>query len=178
VVDAGDGSAIAGATVSDGTRSATTDASGNYIISNVPDGSYSVSAVKDGYVTISQSVAVVSGQTSIADFSLTKIVPVNKPMYVESIGFTVNGNNLVIKVRVASNAGAVSGAGVALTAARLGGASWRFSGLTDSSGTASFTIRKAAAGDYTATVTSLTLSGYVWDSAQGVTSASYTVKAK
>lgn len=45
---------LAGATVSDGTRTAITDADGSYIIQNVPEGSYTLRATKPGYTITPQ----------------------------------------------------------------------------------------------------------------------------
>jgi thermitase len=178
VTDSATGSAIAGATVSDGTRSAITDASGNYAISSVPPGSYTVTASKDGYQASSLSVSVVSGQTAVADFALAVTAPVVKPMWVGSITFSTKGsNNLAINIRVVSAQGAVPAASAGIDIV-CGGRSWHLSGTTDSSGVTSISIQKPPAGSYVATVTSLTASGYSWDSAQGVTSASYTFKSK
>ena len=74
VTDAKGGSAIVGATVSDGTRTATTDASGNYTIANVPPDNYQVVASKEGYQSSSLTVNVVSGSTAVANFSLSQII--------------------------------------------------------------------------------------------------------
>ncbi len=70
VRDAATAAGLSGATVSDGTRSATTDASGNYSLSAVPAGTYTVTASRAGYTAASQSVTVVAGATSVANFSL------------------------------------------------------------------------------------------------------------
>jgi hypothetical protein len=53
---------------------------------------------------------------------------------------------------------------------------WIFTGTTDSLGKVGSTLQKVPAGAYTATVTSLTASGYTWDISKGVTSATYTLK--
>jgi hypothetical protein len=73
VTDAGTTDPIAGATVTDGTRSATTDTNGNYTIYYVPEGTYTVTASADGYNSVSQSVVVVSENTTNLDFALTAI---------------------------------------------------------------------------------------------------------
>jgi thermitase len=74
VTDAEDGSPIVGAMVSDGTRTAITDASGQYTIADVAAGSYEVTASKEGYESSSSTVDVVSGDSSIADFSLNEVI--------------------------------------------------------------------------------------------------------
>jgi thermitase len=177
VTDAADASPIAGATVSDGTRTATTDATGQYIISGVPEGSYTVTASAAGYSASSQGVSVVAGQTATANFALAQLPPpVPQDMWVESIAFRVTGKNLNIMVKTVDDGGALSGAAVALTVTS-GSRNWYFSGVTDSSGSVSFTILKGPAGTYTAMVTSLNAAGYEWDTAQGVTSAEYTMSS-
>ena len=45
---------------------------------------------------------------------------------------------------------------------------WYFAGDTGADGTVKFTLKKAPSGSYTATVTSLTLTGYTWDEDKGV----------
>jgi hypothetical protein len=74
VTDVKDGSPIEGATVSDGTRIATTDASGGYTLTDVPAGSYEVTASKEGYESSSLTVDVLSGTAAVADFSLNEVV--------------------------------------------------------------------------------------------------------
>ena len=74
VTDAEDGSAIAGATVTDGTRTTTTDAMGKYAIANVPPSVYQLTASKSGYQSSSLTLTVVSGGAVVADFSLDEVI--------------------------------------------------------------------------------------------------------
>ena len=74
VTDAADGSPIAGVVVTDGTRTATTDASGRYTLADVPAGSYEVTASKENYHSSFLTVTVLSGSSAVADFSLSPIV--------------------------------------------------------------------------------------------------------
>ena len=74
VTDAEDGSPVAGAAVTDGTRTAATDASGEYTIADVPAGSYEVTASKEGYHSSSLTVNVLSGSTTLANLSLTEVI--------------------------------------------------------------------------------------------------------
>ena len=175
VTDAANETPIAGATVSDGVRSTPTDSYGWYAITNVPPGTYTVTASAAGYNSSSKLVAVTDGQTSTASFALTSLEPATKPMWVASIVFRVTGRNLRLDIKVASGSGAVAGAQVQVKLVRDGSQSWTLSGTTDSSGMVSLTVPKAPAGNYVATVTGLTATGYDWDNAQGVTSASYTI---
>jgi thermitase len=173
VTDAADNSFISGATVSDGTRTATTDASGQYIIAGVPQGSYTVTASATGYSTSSQGVSVVAGQTATANFALTKLAqPAPKLLWVQGITFGMTGKNLRLTIKVASNGGAVAGAQVVVRLTN-GVQNWSFTGTTDSSGTVSFTVSKAPAGNYVATVTNVAATGYAWEATQGMVSATY-----
>jgi hypothetical protein len=175
VTDSGNGTPVVGATVSDTIRTAFTDASGNYTISNVLPGSYTVTASASGYTSSSQTASVVAGQTTAADFTLVKPAPpVIKAMWVDSITFRPNGKSLRFDVRVVADSGAVAGAEVTAKLAHSSGQSWTFRGMTDSLGITSFVVAKAPAGNYVATITGLTASGYTWDASRGVISTSYT----
>jgi hypothetical protein len=96
-------------------------------------------------------------------------------MWVDNITFNLVGKNLRVQVKVTSESGAVGGAqlGMKLTCSR--GNIWDLTGTTNSGGIASFTVQKPPAGDYVATVASLSGSGYFWDTSRGVTSDSYTL---
>lgn len=63
---------ISGATVTDGVRSARTNSSGNYILSDVPEGTYTVTATATGYKGAAGSVTISSGETVTLNFSLLK----------------------------------------------------------------------------------------------------------
>jgi len=98
-------------------------------------------------------------------------------MWVESISFNMIGKNLRLDVKVVGDSGALAGAQVGLNLTSNSGQSWVFNGITDSAGISSFTVNKAPAGSYEAAITSLTASGFTWDTTQGITSASYTLNA-
>jgi len=167
------GSPIAGATVSDGTRTATTDATGKYTIADVPPGTYQVTASKSGYESSTSSGTVVSCGTAVMNFSLNpKPAPINI-MWVESIRFITCGKNLFIEVSVATASGVVVGANVDLTLVCSTGELWNFSGTTNTAGLVKFKLGKAPVGNYVTTVTSLTCSGFTWDTSKGTTAASY-----
>jgi thermitase len=177
VTDDADSSPIAGATVSDGIRTALTDTNGQYIIPDVPEGSYTVTASAAGYSTSSQVILVVAGQTTTADFALTKLAaPPTAPFWVQSITFWMTGKNLRLSLNVVSESGAVGGAqvGVQLTS---GVQNWNFSGTTDAAGLVSFMVNRPPAGTYVASVTDVTAADYVWDTTQGVTSATYAIES-
>jgi thermitase len=177
VTDAADNSSIAGAMVSCNGASVTTDSNGDFTITDLPQGVYTVTASDTGYTDASQIVEVIAGGISLANFALTKLVPPSpEPFWVESITFGVTGKNLRLNVKVVSESGAVAGAQVALQLTN-GVQNWNFTGTTDSSGAASFVVTKALTGSYVASVTAITATGYTWDTTQGVTSATYTVKS-
>ena len=74
------------------------------------------------------------------------------------------GPHLAITVTVHSDSGAaVEGATVDMDLALDGGGSWEFSGTTDAAGQVQFMQKKAASGDYTATVTNITHGAYEYD---------------
>jgi len=170
VTSAKDGSPIVGATVSDGTRTTTTDATGKYTISNVPPGAYQVTASKEGYVSVTSAVTVVSGGSAVMNFSLGPKTP---PMWVDTIRFIKNGKNLFIEVRVASASGVVPGAKVGLTLECSSGEVWNFSGTTDTAGVVRFKLGKAPVGNYLVAVNSVMCGGFVWDASKGVTATGY-----
>jgi len=70
VTDSSTGLTIEGAMVTDGTRSAITDVNGDYTIADVPEATYTVTASAADYDDDSQSVTVIAGETSTADFTL------------------------------------------------------------------------------------------------------------
>ena len=177
VTDSGDGVPVAGATVSDGVRTALSDASGHYGITGIPEGTYTLTASAAGYSVYSQVVSVVRAQTSTSDFALTELTsPAIKLLWAQSVVFGMTGRNLRLSVKVVGEDGAMVGAQVAVQLTS-GAQNWDFTGTTDSTGAASFVVSKAPAGSYVASVTAITLAGYTWDTTQGVASASYTLKS-
>ena len=173
VTDAEDGSPVAGAAVSDGTRTATTDASGKYTIADVPAGSYEVTASKEGYQSLTSSVTVISGVTSVMNFSLDQESPAANAMWVDSICFVEKGKNLFIEVSVVTASGVLSRAEVGLSLECNNGELWNFSGTTNNAGLGRFKLGKAPVGSYLTTINSLTCSGFIWDMSKGITSTSY-----
>ena len=171
VMNSADGIPVAGATVSDGVRTSLTDASGQYIITGVPEGTCTLTASAPGYSSSSQMISVVAEQTVTANFALPEL----PPLWVQSITFGVTGKYLCPNVKVVGESGAVAGVQVAVQLTN-GVQNWNFTGATDSSGTASFVVTRAPTGTYTTTVMALTLAGCTWDTTQGVTSANYALK--
>ena len=74
VTDSITGNPIEGATVTDGTRSDTTDASGNYTIENVPVDTFTITVSISDYLPLSvDGVVVTANDTSLVDFQLVKV---------------------------------------------------------------------------------------------------------
>jgi thermitase len=173
VTNAKDGSAIAGAIVTDGTRTATTDTSGKYTIADVPPGSYQGIASKEGYESQTVSVTVVSGGTAVVSFPLNQKPPAINAMWVDSIRFIKNRKDLFIEVKVMTASGVLPGAKVGLSLQCTNGKVWSFSGTTNTAGLVKFRVSRAPVGSYLATVNSLICSGFIWDTSKGITAASY-----
>jgi len=173
VTDAKDGLPIVGATVSDGTRTATTDTSGKYTIADVPPGSYQVIASKEGCESLTVSVTVVSGGTAVMNFSLNQKSPAINAMWVDSIRFIKNRKDLFIEVNVVTASGVLPRAKVGLSLQCTNGKVWSFSGTTNTAGLVKFKVSRAPVGSYLATVNSLVYSGFIWDTSKGITAASY-----
>jgi acid phosphatase len=71
VTNSATSAALAGATVTYGGGSATTDGSGNYTLSNVPAGNVGVTASMNGFTSQTATVSVTAGATSTQNFALT-----------------------------------------------------------------------------------------------------------
>jgi len=173
VSDAEDDSPIAGATVRDGTRTTTTDASGEYTIADVPPGTYEVVASKEGYESSTSTVTVVPGGTAVMNFSLNRNAPPSHAIWVDTFGLRQCGVNLFVEVKVMSASSVAPGANVALSFECSSGELLNFSGTTDGDGLMRFRLHKPPVGDYAITVTSLTCSGFVWDTREGITATVY-----
>jgi thermitase len=173
VTDAKDGAPIVGTAMSDGTRTATTDASGRYTITAVPPGSYQVTASKEGYESLTSTVTLVSGGTAVVNFSLSLKSLETNTMWVDTISFIESGRYLFIVVRVVTASGVLPGAKVKLRLRYSNGRVWNFSGTTSTAGLVKFKVPKAPARSYQAAVNSLTCTGFIWDTSKGITSASY-----
>jgi len=173
VTDAEDGLPIVGATVTDGTRTTTTDASGLYTIADVLPGTYQLTASKSGYESSTSTVMVISGGTAVKSLSLTPAPAPNNTMWVNSLRFGECGKNLFIEVSVVTASGVIIGANVDLTLVCSTGELWNFSGTTSTAGIVKFKLGKAPVGSYVTTITSLTCSGFIWDITKGTTTVSY-----
>ena len=111
------GTAIENATVSDGTRSATTNETGGYIITTVPEGNYMVTASADGYESASKPANVTAGNTTTVNFESNPVGEILPPITNATITPTPNeaGWNNVIQVVVTFFRSDTGGAGVSYT---------------------------------------------------------------
>lgn len=71
IVKSSAGAAIAGASVGYGGGTATTDGNGSYTLTGVPVGTIQLVASAQGFQSVTQSVVVIGGKTSTANFTLT-----------------------------------------------------------------------------------------------------------
>lgn len=168
VTDADSTLAIAGAVVTDGVRSTTTDNDGNYTLTDVPEGDYTVTASATGFETVSQSATVIADETTTVNFALQEATSATG-VKVDSIAYATNGgrNNdrhLSVTVSLKDNLGeVVAGASVSITLYRDGNQVASGTGTTGSNGTVSFTLNNAASGFYETVVDDVSADGLVWD---------------
>ncbi|RRR73443.1 MAG: hypothetical protein EI684_08725 [Candidatus Viridilinea halotolerans] len=84
-----DGTALAGVTISDGTRTTTSDSNGNYTLSGLPAGSYTLTPTRSGYTFSPTSRNVtVSGNLTGQDFTATE-----QPAATYSVSGRITTNN-------------------------------------------------------------------------------------
>jgi len=124
VTDSATTKPIAGATVTAGTASATTDANGAYSIAGVAPGTYTATATGTGYASQSASVTLSAGTTTTQNFALAP-----------------NPGTITGTVTNASNAAPIAGATVSYSG-----------GSTTTNGSGSYTLSTVAEGSYTVTV--------------------------
>ena len=90
VTASADGQPISGATVSDGTRSAMSSATGAYAVANVPPGTYSVVCSAVGYYPQSKTVTVSAGQRARRTSVCSRIAG-GRSMWVVGLSFSIGG---------------------------------------------------------------------------------------
>jgi hypothetical protein len=171
VTDASTGLPIAGATVTAGSTSDTTDASGFYQMT-LPAGTYNVTASASGYTSQTASGVVVSaGATTTQNFAL---VPVQtSAMHVSSItlSYTIKGKRVTVQSNVSildQNGNVVPSATVFGEWTLPDGTLTAQSAATNTSGVANFRVTTRQRGLYEICVTNVTKAGYVYDPSQNV----------
>jgi len=163
--------AISGATVTvEGTSlSATTNSYGDYTIGQVPKGTYDVTASASGFVSETNFDIIVTagGDTTGVDFALESS-PTGNTVSVASISYATEGGknkdkHLLITIALVGDSGqAVAGASVSIKLYRDEGYVASGTGTTGTGGTVTFTLKNAASGCYTTTVTDVTAGGLTW----------------
>ena len=130
VTDSATLNAIAGATITAGTSSTTTDATGHYTLGGLAAGTYSVTASAPAYITAIVSVALSGGATTTQNIALV-LAPVATSLGAASASGTYGGNATLSATLTAGGAG-VNGKsiGFTLNGIPIGSA------LTDASGVA------------------------------------------
>lgn len=157
---------VAGAIVSVGSLTATTDAAGNYSLTNVPAGTVTVNVSAMGYYSDSQGgVTVIEDQTSFVDFQLA---PRPEPTVVspecityETSGGKTGDRNLLVSVLAVDDFGSpVAGAVVNISLTLNGAAYASGTGAsTGANGVVTYQARNAPNGTYVTTVTGIQASG-------------------
>jgi Domain of unknown function (DUF1929)/Carboxypeptidase regulatory-like domain len=102
IIKSSSGAAIVGAAVGFTGATATTDASGNYSITNVPVGPVQLVASANGFQSVTQNLSVSGGIASTANFSLTPVI----------VAPTVTTGTVTGKVTNISNGAILAGATV------------------------------------------------------------------
>lgn len=164
---------ISGATMTDGTRQATSDATGYYLITDVPEGTYTVTASATGYQDASQSISVAGGATSIAHFSMQAVTQATS-VIVDSVSYATEGGrnqgkHLLTTLALVDDLGSVvSGASVSITLNHDSGTSWNGTGTTGTDGTLTFSLKNAPSGHYETKITGVSATELTWN---GITPA-------
>ncbi len=131
-----DGAGVAGVQVSDGTRSAMTDANGDFAIADVPNGIYTVSCSRDAnsdgfqdftYTPASRTVNVVGADVTGVDFTATTVTYTISGRISDSLGNRIAGVTVSDGTRTAVTSeageftiGGVPASTVVLTASKAG----------------------------------------------------------
>ncbi|MBU1428403.1 carboxypeptidase regulatory-like domain-containing protein, partial [bacterium] len=173
VTDVSTSLAIGGAKVAvEGTNlSATTDANGDYTITDVAEGTYTVTASVDGYESASQGVTVEADITSTVDFALNPLSATGTTMHVDSIDMSLKTSgplvNAIATVTIYdANNTPVEGATV--SGQWSGATTDSDSGVTDTNGQVSLESDKVknppSGTTFTFTVNDVIKDGWTYDS--------------
>ena len=168
VIDFATNNPIENVSVTDGTRIATTDSNGYYVISGVPEGSYTLTVSAIGYQDDSQPVTVTGNAISTINFSL-EVITVATNVTVDSITYATEGGkyqdkHLLITIAVIDDmGGVVSGASVSINISRDANVVASGTGTTGTDGTVTFSLKNARSGHYETDVTDVSATGLTWD---------------
>jgi hypothetical protein len=145
VTRATNGAAIAGATVTLGTISVTTDSSGQYAFSSVPPGAYVVTVTASGYATATRSINIIGGANTTQNFTLT---PVQFALRINSGGPTLTDSaGSVWQADTGYSGGYVFSTTATITAAT--GDPRLYQNLRYNSGTLQYNLTQIPNGTYT-----------------------------
>lgn len=172
VVDAASSAPIEGATVTAGGASATTDAAGHFLMSDVATGTYAMSASALGYLSSTVSgIAVDENVTTTIGFGL-EANPAPTVALPGCVIYTTSGgktgtSNLEFTVKVVDDFGnPVAGAAVSIDVTRDGASFGSGSGATTGTdGRVTYRARNAANGVYVTTVTNISATGLTFSGA-------------
>ncbi len=190
VTDADGGAAISSATVAvDGTSiSTTTDASGDYTLTGVPEGTHSVTASADGYDPETKTgVEVTANAATTANFALVADSeepdpdpdPTDGTVSVATIDYSTHGGrtsdrHLTVTVSLIDDSGdPVAGASVSIDLLRNEASYATATETTGSAGMASFSFNNYPSGEDETEVTGVSADDLEWD---GVTPPNSHVK--
>jgi uncharacterized membrane protein len=171
VTDASTGLPIAGATVTAGSTTDTTDANGFYQMT-LAAGTYNVTASASGYTSQTASGVVVSaGATTTQNFALAPVQ--SSAMHVSSItlSYTIKGKRVTVQSNVSildQNGNVVPSATVFGEWTLPDGTLTAQSAATNTSGVATLRVVTRQRGLYEICVTNVTKAGYVYDPSQNV----------
>ena len=175
VVDAVTGEPVAGALVTAGERSATSDESGGFAIEELPAGVHTIAASADGYEEGSVEAGVTAGETTFVGISLSPTTTPASPMWVESIDLELSPSGKLRCTVLVVEPSPVRRAQVTLSLTRDGVPVLTETGSTSPRGTVRFDLRGAEPGQYVATVEALEHRDYEWDASRGVVSSTMDV---
>ena len=89
------GTALAGATVTAGSLSTTTDASGNYIFYNIPVGAYTIQCSAAGFLTQNKPATINNNQTTTLDFCMNPI-----PAYLSGLVYNNDTGEPIVGAKI------------------------------------------------------------------------------
>lgn len=161
VTNAATGAAISGAKVSYGSALATTDANGNYTLSNLPAGSVQLTASASGFLNTVQTVNITAGGTTTANFVLItvtgtitgRVTNASTGAGLSGVAVSYSGGSAVTDASGNYRLNSVSPGTYTLTASKSGWVSASTSVTVVSGGTATANVKIATGGKIAGKVT-------------------------